>query len=147
MSAALQTYRDYGEIRLEICLLPVYQPELFLHVLLFGDSGVFICAEEETQLYSFQSDFNVSCATLKSTFKSILSPFLCPLTHREAWFMNPCSPQYFFSPAEETESQVLQAQQCSVQIKQKSSHEIHRKQVRLLILPESKGLSKASISH
>uniref|UniRef100_A0A8C3TJH9 Uncharacterized protein n=1 Tax=Catharus ustulatus TaxID=91951 RepID=A0A8C3TJH9_CATUS len=27
------------------------------------------------------------------TFKSILSPFLCPLTHREAWLMNPYSLQ------------------------------------------------------
>lgn len=51
------------------------------------------CAEEETAVHGFQSDFNVSCAALKSTFKSILSPFLCPLTHREAWFMNPCSLQ------------------------------------------------------
>lgn len=36
VSVALQTDRDFGKICLEICLLLVYQPKLFPHVLLFG---------------------------------------------------------------------------------------------------------------
>lgn len=38
MSVALQTDRDFGEICFKICLLLVYQPKLFPHVPLFGDS-------------------------------------------------------------------------------------------------------------
>lgn len=51
MSVALQIDGDFGEICSGICLLLAYQPELLPHVLLFGDSGAFACAEEETQLY------------------------------------------------------------------------------------------------
>lgn len=38
VSVAHQTARDFEEFCLEICLLLVYQPKHFSHVLLFGDS-------------------------------------------------------------------------------------------------------------
>lgn len=55
VSVALQTDRDFGKICLEICLLLVYQPKLFPHVLIFGTFvSVNLCRRHSSTWFSIR---------------------------------------------------------------------------------------------